>query len=162
MQTRIFIKEPIINMGATLPGPWATLLGSTLLRSNLLGSTRTFLAFLHVMSLVICPVPDTNLHKWVSHKRHHFKSCWVNLGGVNLTGGSTFPGSTLLGATVTRFSYAFLISRFFLEFLHVMSLVICPVADTNLHKGAHFLHWNQNSKFWVTWPRIAQSVYFLR
>ena len=27
---------------------------------------------------------------------------------------------------------------------------------------AHFLHWNQNSKFWVTWPRIAQSVYFLR
>ena len=28
--------------------------------------------------------------------------------------------------------------------------------------GAHFLHWNQNSKFWVTWPRIAQSVYFLR
>ena len=97
----------------------------------------TFLAFLHVMSLVICPVPDTNLHKWVSHKRHHFKSCWVNLGGVNLTGGSTFPGSTLLRATVTRFSYAFLISRFFLEFLHVMSLVICPVADTNLHKGAY-------------------------
>ena len=28
--------------------------------------------------------------------------------------------------------------------------------------GAHFLQWNQNSKFWVTWPRIAQSVYFLR
>ena len=30
------------------------------------------------------------------------------------------------------------------------------------NQGAHFLHWNQNSKFWVTWPRIAQSVYFLR
>ena len=29
------------------------------------------------------------------------------------------------------------------------------------HLGAHFLHWNQNSKFWVTWPRITQSVYFL-
>ena len=28
--------------------------------------------------------------------------------------------------------------------------------------GAHFLHWNQNSKLWVTWPRIAQSVYCLR
>ena len=30
------------------------------------------------------------------------------------------------------------------------------------NQGAHFLHWNQNSKFWVTWPRIAQSVYFLK
>ena len=27
---------------------------------------------------------------------------------------------------------------------------------------AHFLHWNHNSKFWVTWPRMAQPVYFLR
>ena len=35
----------------------------------------------------------------------------------------------------------------------------CPYDFKNL--GAHFLHWNQNSKFWVTWPRIAQSVYFL-
>ena len=25
----------------------------------------------------------------------------------------------------------------FLAFLHVMSLVICPVADTNLHKGGY-------------------------
>ena len=28
----------------------------------------TFLAFLHVMSLVICPVADTNLHKGAFHK----------------------------------------------------------------------------------------------
>ena len=34
--------------------------------------------------------------------------------------------------------------------------------DECWYLGAHFLHWNQNSKFWVTWPRIAQSVYFLR
>ena len=30
-----------------------------------------------------------------------------------------------------------------------------------IHIGEHFLHWNRNSKFWVTWPRIAQSVHFL-
>ena len=39
-------------------------------------------------------------------------------------------------------------------------LWICLVFNRNY--GAQFLHWNQNSKFLVTWPRIAQSVYFLR
>jgi hypothetical protein len=50
----------------------------------------TFLAFLHVMSLVICPVLDTNLHKGAYHKY------WDNLAGAggNLAG----AGGTLLTA----------------------------------------------------------------
>ena len=34
----------------------------------MLGSTDTFLVFLHVMSLVICPVADMNLHKGAYHE----------------------------------------------------------------------------------------------
>ena len=42
-------------------------------------------------------------------------------------------------------------------------IAYCNTRDSSsLGLGANFLHWNQNSKFWVTWPRIAESVYFLR
>ena len=50
-----------------------------------------------------------------------------------------------------------------LFFLFGFFLIIerrCP--GVRNHTGTHFLHWNQNYKVWVTWPRIAQSVYFLR
>ena len=50
----------------------------------------------------------------------------------------------------------FLKSRFFLKLRFICTTTfLC-------YLRAYFLQWNQNSKFWVTWPRIAQSVYFLR
>ena len=57
----------------------------------------TFLAFLHVMSLVICPVADTNLHKGAYHKY-----------GGNLTGARGYlsrvnlVGVKLAGATLVK------------------------------------------------------------
>ena len=60
----------------------------------------TFLAFLHVMSLVICPVADTNLHKGAFHKYGVNLAgdylAKVNLAGANLAG-ATLLGETLLG-----------------------------------------------------------------
>ena len=51
--------------------------------------------------------------------------------------------------------------KIFLVQSEMYSAQIIYFLQTREDQRAHFLLWNQNSKFCVTWSRIAQSVYFL-